>query len=271
MSVSKERLDVLLVERGLAPSREKAKRIIMSGVVFVDSELMIKAGTMIDTSKSIELLDNSLKYVSRGGYKLEKAIHRFGINLESAICADIGASTGGFTDCMLQNGVARVYAIDVGRGQLDWRLRNDDRVVCMEKTNVRYLEKEQVPEDIDFISVDVSFISLTLIIPIVKMLLKQNAGVVMLIKPQFEAGREKVGKKGIVRDKKVHIEVCEKIASFLMDSGFYIEDFSYSPIKGGAGNIEYLVYALKVDKENNLEEVRQRILTVVNASHEELS
>ncbi len=239
----KERLDVLLVKQGMASSREKAKAVLMAGQVFVNNQKEDKAGTMFDPEKvQIEVRGNTLKYVSRGGLKLEKAMQEFPIGLQGKICMDIGASTGGFTDCMLQNGAKKVYAIDVGHGQLDWKLRNDERVVCMEKTNFRYVTNEQVPEEIDFASVDVSFISLTKILPAAKPLLKPGGQMVCLIKPQFEAGREKVGKKGVVTDKKVHEEVIEKVADFAADMGFLILGLSYSPIKGPEGNIEYLLH-----------------------------
>ena len=238
----KERLDVLLVKQGLAASREKAKTILMSGCVYVNNQKEDKPGSMFAEEKIIlEVRGNTLKYVSRGGLKLEKAITDFALSLNDAVCMDIGASTGGFTDCMLQNGAAKVFAIDVGHGQLDWKLRNDKRVICMEKTNFRYITKEQVAEEIDFASVDVSFISLTKILPAAKPLLKENAQMVCLIKPQFEAGREKVGKKGVVTDKKVHLEVVERIIAFSEEIGFQILGLLYSPIKGPEGNIEYLL------------------------------
>lgn len=238
----KERLDVLLVNRGLAPSREKAKAVIMSGEVYVENQKEDKAGSMFDPSVQIEVRGHALPYVSRGGLKLEKAMASFPITLTGCTCMDVGASTGGFTDCMLQNGAVRVYAVDVGHGQLDWKLRNDDRVVCMEKTNIRYVLPEMIPEQMDFISIDVSFISLTKVLGPVKALLKPEGQLVCLIKPQFEAGREKVGKKGVVRERSVHLEVIEKVVAFASEIGFVPLDLSYSPIKGPEGNIEYLLY-----------------------------
>lgn len=243
----KERLDVILVNKGYASSREKAKAVIMSGNVFVKGQREDKAGAVFE-EEGIDLLvkGNPLKYVSRGGLKLEKAIEEFQIKLTDYVCMDIGASTGGFTDCMLQNGARKVYAVDVGHGQLDWKLRNDARVVCMEKTNFRYVVKGDIAENLDFASVDVSFISLTKILPPAYALLKINACMVCLIKPQFEAGREKVGKKGVVRDKTVHEEVIRKILVFCKENGFMPRGLTYSPIKGPEGNIEYLLYIEKV-------------------------
>jgi 23S rRNA (cytidine1920-2'-O)/16S rRNA (cytidine1409-2'-O)-methyltransferase len=241
----KERLDVLLVNRGLAASREKAKTIIMSGDVFVNGQREDKAGSTFDDKCDIEVRGNKLKYVSRGGLKLEKAVNEFDLGLEGLTCMDIGASTGGFTDCMLQNGAVKVYSIDVGHGQLDWKLRNDERVICMEKTNFRYIKPEDIGEQIDFASCDVSFISLTKILLPARALLKDEGRMVLLIKPQFEAGREKVGKKGVVRDESVHAEVIEKIVRFALISGFDILRLDYSPIKGPEGNIEYLIYLRK--------------------------
>ncbi len=249
----KERLDVILVKNGYAQSREKAKAIIMAGNVFVKGEREDKAGAIFET-EGLELTvrDNTPKYVSRGGLKLEKVMQEFPISLQDKICMDIGASTGGFTDCMLQNGANKVYAIDVGHGQLDWKLRNDPRVVCMEKTNFRYVTKEQVPEAIDFASADVSFISLTKILPAAYPLLKEEGEMVCLIKPQFEAGREKVGKKGVVRDRKVHEEVILTVTDFCLANGFSVQGLTFSPIKGPEGNIEYLVYIRKGGKTVNI-------------------
>ncbi|TGY95460.1 TlyA family RNA methyltransferase [Petralouisia muris] len=241
----KERLDVLLVQRGLAPSREKAKAMIMEGNVFVAGQREDKAGTSFDTKAPIEVRGNTLKYVSRGGLKLEKAMKNFDISLTDKICMDIGASTGGFTDCMLQNGAAKVYAVDVGYGQFAWKLRQDGRVVCMEKTNIRYVTPEDIEDVLDFASVDVSFISLTKVLPAAKELLGETGEMVCLIKPQFEAGKEKVGKKGVVRDPKVHQEVIEKILDFAEESGFAVRGLEFSPIKGPEGNIEYLVHMQK--------------------------
>lgn len=243
----KERLDVILVERGYAPSREKAKAIIMSGNVYVNGQKEDKAGTGfdIDKIKQLEVRGSTLKYVSRGGLKLEKAMEVWQINLQGALCMDIGASTGGFTDCMLQNGAAKVYAVDVGHGQLAWKLRNDERVVCMEQTNFRYLTREEIADDLDFASVDVSFISLTKILIPARSLLREGGQMVCLIKPQFEAGREKVGKNGVVRDTKVHEEVIHKIIDFADSIGFEVLHLDYSPIKGPEGNIEYLLHMKK--------------------------
>lgn len=238
----KERLDVLLVNRNLARSREKAKAIIMSGIVFVDGQKEDKAGTTFEDTAVIEVRGSTLKYVSRGGLKLEKAMTHFGVELQDKICMDVGASTGGFTDCMLQNGAVKVYAVDVGHGQLDWKLRNDERVVCMEKTNIRYVTGEHVPDRIQFASIDVSFISLTKVLGPVKALLTDDGQVVCLIKPQFEAGREKVGRKGVVREKSTHLEVMEAVMVFARSIGFEILNLEYSPIKGPEGNIEYLLY-----------------------------
>ena len=247
----KERLDVLLVEQGYAASREKAKAIIMAGSVFVNGQREDKAGTTFDPAKStIEVKGHTLKYVSRGGLKLEKAMGQFSITLEDKVCMDIGASTGGFTDCMLQNGAKKVYSVDVGHGQLAWSLRNDERVVCMEKTNFRYLTREDIQDDLDFASVDVSFISLSKILLPARKLLKDNGQMVCLIKPQFEAGKDKVGKKGVVREKSVHQEVIEKIYTLTEILGFKILGLEYSPIKGPEGNIEYLIYIEK-DPEAN--------------------
>lgn len=243
----KERLDVLLTNRGLASSREKAKAVIMAGLVFVDGQREDKAGSTFDDKVNIEVRGNTLKYVSRGGLKLEKAMKVFPINLEDTICMDIGASTGGFTDCMLQNGAAKVYSVDVGHGQLDWKLRNDERVVCMEKTNFRYLKPEDIEDAIDFASCDVSFISLSKILLPARGLLKDGGRMVCLIKPQFEAGRDKVGKKGVVRDPKVHEEVVEKICVLASICGFERLGLDHSPIKGPEGNIEYLIYLEKAE------------------------
>ena len=228
----KERLDVLLVKKGLAPSREKAKTMIMEGNVFVNNQREDKAGTNIPEDAVIEIKGNTLKYVSRGGLKLEKAMTHFGISLEDKICMDIGASTGGFTDCMLQNGAKKVYAVDVGYGQFAWKLRTDERVVCMEKTNIRYVTPEDIADVLDFASVDVSFISLAKVLPAAKELLRDEGEMVCLIKPQFEAGREKVGKKGVVRDPAVHREVIEKVITDARELGFSILHLEYSPIKG---------------------------------------
>ena len=244
----KERLDILLVNRGMADSREKAKAIIMSGIVYVNRVKEDKAGSTFDETADIEVRGSTLKYVSRGGLKLEKAIDVFGVSCEGKICMDVGASTGGFTDCMLQNGAVKVYAVDVGHGQLDWKLRNDDRVVCMEKTNIRYVTPADIADRIELSSIDVSFISLSKVLPAVRELLIDDGEVVALIKPQFEAGREKVGKKGVVRDKATHVEVIESAFAYAYDNGFEISGLTYSPIKGPEGNIEYL-YRLKKMKQ----------------------
>jgi len=238
----KERLDVLLVNRNLAESREKAKAIIMSGIVYVDGQKEDKAGTMFEDTVSVEVRGHTLAYVSRGGLKLEKAMTHFGVTLNGKICMDVGASTGGFTDCMLQNGAVKVYSVDVGHGQLAWKLRNDERVVCMEKTNIRYVTPEDIPDRIQFASIDVSFISLTKVLGPVKELLTEYGQIVCLIKPQFEAGREKVGKKGVVREKSTHLEVIESVIAFAKSIGFGILNLEFSPIKGPEGNIEYLLY-----------------------------
>ena len=238
----KERLDVLLVNRNLAESREKAKAIIMSGIVYVDGQKEDKAGTMFEDTVSVEVRGHTLAYVSRGGLKLEKAMTHFGVTLNGKICMDVGTSTGGFTDCMLQNGAVKVYSVDVGHGQLAWKLRNDERVVCMEKTNIRYVTPEDIPDRIQFASIDVSFISLTKVLGPVKELLTEDGQIVCLIKPQFEAGREKVGKKGVVREKSTHLEVIESVIAFAKSIGFGILNLEFSPIKGPEGNIEYLLY-----------------------------
>lgn len=264
----KERLDQLLVKRGLAPSREKAKTMILEGHVFVDQEREDKAGSMFRDDCQIEVRGNTLKYVSRGGLKLEKAMDTFGITLDGKICMDIGASTGGFTDCMLQNGAVKVYAVDVGYGQFAWKLRQDERVVCMEKTNIRYVTPDDIDDVLDFASVDVSFISLTKVLGPAKELLAEDGRMVCLIKPQFEAGREKVGKKGVVRDKAVHSEVIHKVIDFAKETGFCILGLTHSPIKGPEGNIEYLVYISKGGEETAVHE--EEIEAVVEAAHASL-
>ncbi len=245
--MEKERLDCALVTRGFAESREKAKAIIMSGIVYLNNQKSDKAGVNIKPDDIIEVRGETLKYVSRGGLKLEKAIKSFNIVLNDCICADIGASTGGFTDCMLQNGAKKVYSIDVGYGQLAWKLRTDERVVNLERTNFRYVTRQQVPDQLDFASVDVSFISLSLIIPVMRELLCQGGQAVCLIKPQFEAGKENVGKKGVVRDKAVHIAVIEKIITIIKENNFSLLGLDFSPIKGPEGNIEYLCHIQKTD------------------------
>ncbi len=243
----KLRLDVCLVERGLAQSREKAKALIMSGIVFVNNQKSDKAGNIVKPEDIVEVRGETLKYVSRGGLKLEKAMTSFNLNLNGFICADIGASTGGFTDCMLQNGASKVYAIDVGYGQLAWKLRTDERVVNLERTNFRYVTSEQVQDKLDFASVDVSFISLSHILPVMRELLKENGRAVCLIKPQFEAGKEFVGKKGVVREKSTHISVIEKIVELIKLNRFSLLGLDFSPVKGPEGNIEYLCYIEKTD------------------------
>ena len=246
--MGKERLDCALVNRGFAESREKAKAIIMSGIVYVNNQKCDKAGDTVKPDDNIEVRGETLKYVSRGGLKLEKAMKSFNISLDECICADIGASTGGFTDCMLQNGAKKVYSIDVGYGQLAWKLRTDERVVNLERTNFRYVTREQVPDELDFASVDVSFISLSLIIPVMRTLLREGGQAVCLIKPQFEAGKENVGKKGVVRDKAVHIAVIEKIIGIVKENNFSLLGLDFSPIKGPEGNIEYLVHLQKTEE-----------------------
>ena len=251
----KKRLDILVTERGLAESRETAKPLIMAGQVYVDGQKADKPGDTFSEDAAVEVRGKGLPYVSRGGLKLEKAMREFGLQLQGRTCMDIGASTGGFTDCMLQNGAQRVYSVDVGYGQLAWSLRTDPRVVNLERTNARYLTREQVPEEIGFFSVDVSFISLTLILPAVRPLLAEHGQAVCLIKPQFEAGREKVGKKGVVRDKAVHEEVIEKIRSFALENGFSVLGLTFSPVKGPEGNIEYLIYLERSEAPSQGEQV----------------
>lgn len=266
----KERLDILLVNRGHAASREKAKAVIMSGIVYVDGQKEDKAGAMFPDTADIQVRGTALKYVSRGGLKLEKAVDVFGVELEGKVCMDVGASTGGFTDCMLQNGAVRVYAVDVGHGQLDWKLRKDERVICMEKTNIRYVTPEDIPDKISFVSIDVSFISLTKVLGPVKQLLTEDAQIVCLIKPQFEAGREKVGKKGVVRDKATHLEVIRAVTGYAAGIGFGILNLDYSPIKGPEGNIEYLLHLINQPGEKAGEECLPDIQGVVEAAHEAL-
>ena len=271
----KERLDVLLVKKGLAPSREKAKAVIMAGSVYVDGQKEDKAGSVFDEeSAHIEVRGHALPYVSRGGLKLEKALKVFPITLTDKICMDIGASTGGFTDCMLQNGAAKVYSVDVGYGQLDWKLRQDRRVICMEKTNFRYMTPEDIPDVLDFASVDVSFISLDKILTPAYALLKEQGEMVALIKPQFEAGREKVGKKGVVRDPKVHEEVIAKIVRHADEISFEVLDLSYSPIRGPEGNIEYLIHLKKNPERVVYSEIlavfEKKIKEIVEEAHREL-
>lgn len=269
MASKKERLDILLVEKGICESREKAKTNIMAGLIFVDGQRVDKAGEKVKIDSEIIFKGEKLKYVSRGGLKLEKAMNTFGIDLTNKVCMDIGASTGGFTDCMLQNNASKVFAVDVGYGQFAWKLRTDERVVCMEKTNIRYVTPEDINISLDFASIDVSFISLRTIMPAVKELLGEKGEVVALIKPQFEAGRDKVGKKGVVRDKEVHLEVINTIINFLMENDFNVLGLSYSPIKGPEGNREYLVYFTK-DKERKGNFGLNQIEDIVNESHSQL-
>lgn len=266
----KERLDVLLVERRLADSREKAKAVIMSGIVYVNGQKEDKAGQTFDVTSNIELRGSTLKYVSRGGLKLEKAMAEFPVKLDGTVCMDVGSSTGGFTDCMLMNGAVKVYSVDVGHGQLAWKLRQDERVVVMEKTNIRYVTPEDIEDVLDFASIDVSFISLTKVLLPVKNLLKSDGEVVCLIKPQFEAGREKVGKKGVVRDKAVHEEVIEMVLNYAISIGYDVLGLSFSPIKGPEGNIEYLAHLKKTDRETGVIADNIDINKVVEESHDEL-
>ena len=262
----KDRLDVLLVKRGLAESREKAKAVIMSGIVYVDGQKEDKAGQTFADTANIEVRGNTLKYVSRGGLKLEKAMECFDVSVKDKVCMDIGASSGGFTDCMLQNGAKKVYAVDVGHGQLAWKLRNDTRVVVMEKTNIRYVKPEDIGESIDFASIDVSFISLSKVLPAAYNLLGERGEIVALIKPQFEAGREKVGKKGVVREKSTHIKVIQNCFAYAKENGFFVRELEFSPVKGPEGNIEYLYHLVKsgdVDSDIDIE-------AVVNTAHEKL-
>ena len=262
----KDRLDVLLVKRGLAESREKAKAVIMSGIVYVDGQKEDKAGQTFADTANIEVRGSTLKYVSRGGLKLEKSMECFDVSVKDKVCMDIGASSGGFTDCMLQNGAKKVYAVDVGHGQLAWKLRNDTRVVVMEKTNIRYVKPEDIGESIDFASIDVSFISLSKVLPAAYNLLGERGEIVALIKPQFEAGREKVGKKGVVREKSTHIEVIQNCFAYAKENGFFVRELEFSPVKGPEGNIEYLYHLVKsgdIDSDIDIE-------AVVNTAHEKL-
>ncbi len=264
----KKRLDVILFEKGLTESREKAKLAIMEGLVYVDNQKSDKPGSMYSEESNFEIRGNKMPYVSRGGFKLEKAIESFNINLNGLTCMDVGASTGGFTDCMLKNGCEKVYSIDVGYGQLDWKLRNNPNVINLERTNIRHIDKSLIKDEIDFFSVDVSFISLKLVLPVIREIVKSGALGVCLIKPQFEAGREKVGKKGVVRDKDVHQEVVQNICDFCIENGFAVLDLDFSPIKGPEGNIEYLVLIKKSDNPYIDEPVD--IENTICFSHEEL-
>ncbi|MDO4530138.1 MAG: TlyA family RNA methyltransferase [Lachnospiraceae bacterium] len=264
----KKRLDVLVCEQNPEMSKSRAQAIIMSGTVYVDGQKETKSGSMFPEDTIVEVRDNSLKYVSRGGLKLEKAMQEFPVDLKGKVCMDIGSSTGGFTDCMLQNGAERVYAVDVGKGQLHYKLREDERVVVMEKTNIRYVTPEDIPEKIQFASVDVSFISLSLVLPAALPLLDARKELVMLIKPQFEAGREKVGKKGVVREPKVHKEVIEKTVDIAEENGLTVSGLSYSPVKGPEGNIEYLIHVLKSAEPKPFD--KAEIDAVVEAAHNAL-
>ncbi len=269
MAEKKERIDVLLVEKGLVPSREKAKSCIMAGLVFVQGEKVDKPGTLVNPAAEIRLREDALPYVSRGGFKLEKALREFSISLAGKTMVDIGASTGGFTDCALQQGAARSYAVDVGYGQLAWSLRQDPRVVCLERTNIRYVTKEQVPEEVDFISIDVSFISLEKVLPVADRLLKAGGCMVALIKPQFEAGREKVGRKGVVRDPLVHREVILGILQAALRLGLCPQGLTYSPIKGPEGNIEYLLFLAKAERPSAVD--ARQVEEVVGSAHGNLA
>lgn len=267
--MAKERLDVLLVNRGLATSREKAKAIIMSGNVYVDGQKEDKAGQSFPEEAEIEVRGTTLKYVSRGGLKLEKAMNCFDVTLDGKVCMDVGSSTGGFTDCMLQNGAVKVYAVDVGHGQLDWKLRNDPRVVCMEKTNIRYVVPDDIEDRIQFSSIDVSFISLSKVLGPVKDLLSDDGEIVCLIKPQFEAGREKVGKHGVVRDPLVHKEVIDKVIDYAISIGFEVMNLEFSPVKGPEGNIEYLLH-IKKHTEGIYDNIPVDSEKIVSAAHDTL-
>lgn len=266
--IQKKRLDCLVFDRGLTDSREKAKAIIMEGKVYVKGQKQDKAGTLFPEDIEIEIRGNKLPYVSRGGLKLEKALAEFPITLDNKVAMDIGASTGGFTDCMLQNGARKVYSIDVGYGQLAWKLRTDSRVVNLERTNIRYISEQQIPEQVDFFSVDVSFISLRLVLPVARRFLTKEGQAVCLIKPQFEAGRENVGKKGVVRDKNIHVQVISTITGFVKENGFSVLGLTYSPVKGPEGNIEYLLYIQKSDIPTDRS---PDITALVEESHQQLN
>lgn len=268
----KQRLDVALTERGLVASREKAKVVIMEGLVYVNGQKSDKAGAQVKDDDKIEIRGETLRYVSRGGKKLEKAMEVFPISLQNSVCIDIGASTGGFTDCMLQNGAVKVYSVDVGYGQLAWSLRTDERVVNLERTNIRYITEERIPELVDFASVDVSFISLTLVLPVAYRLLKENGQMVCLVKPQFEAGKDKVGKKGVVREPEIHKEVIRKVADCAKELHFILSGLDFSPIKGPEGNIEYLLYLKKEENSSETENILtdNQIEQVVSAAHQSL-
>lgn len=265
--MKKIRLDVYLTEKGLAPSREKAKAYIMAGTVYVNNQKTDKAGALVSEEDNVEMRGKKMPYVSRGGLKLEKAVEAFGLDLADKVCMDAGASTGGFTDCMLKNGATKVYSVDVGYGQLAWELRTNERVVNLERTNIRYLTQDQVPEKVSFISADLSFISLKLVLPVLKNFLTADGQMVCLIKPQFEAGREKVGKKGVVRDKSVHEEVIENIYLFAQSIGLYAHGLDFSPVRGPEGNIEYLIWLSQADDNIVPADI---IPELVNKSHEVL-
>lgn len=273
MAEAKERIDILLVEKGFFDSREKARKNIMAGLVFVNGNRVDKAGEKIKVDANIEVKGDAIGYVSRGGLKLSKAMKEFNVALDNKTCMDVGASTGGFTDCMLQNGAVKVYAVDVGYGQMAWKLRTDDRVKCMERTNIRYVTLEDLDEKLDFASIDVSFISLKLVLPVLKTLLTETGEIVALIKPQFEAGREKVGKKGVVRDPLVHEEVILKIMNFAYSIGYKIKGLQFSPVKGPEGNIEYLLYLTKdenINKNEEITDMESLAKEIVGLSHESL-
>ena len=268
--MNKQRIDLLLVERGLTTSRERAQTEIMAGNVMANGQRVDKAGEKYDDDVNIEVKGDAIPYVSRGGLKLEKALKSFPINLNGKVCIDVGSSTGGFTDCMLKNGAVKVFAIDVGYGQLAWTLRNDPRVVCMERTNIRYVEPENIGEKADFASIDVSFISLTKVLPALRNLLKEDAEIVCLVKPQFEAGREKVGKKGVVRDRKVHLEVLDRIVNWTTNEKFVTLGLNFSPIKGPEGNIEYLLYLSNDANEKVESKVSDLVESVIEESYNSL-
>ena len=266
---NKERLDVLLVEKNFFESRERAKRIIMEGKILVDEKKIDKPGSLVNRESKIRLIGDDIPFVSRGGLKLLKAIAEFNLNLNEKICADIGASTGGFTDCMLQHGAKKIYSIDVGYGQLAWKLRNDSRVINMERTNIRNVTHDMIEDEIDFITIDVSFISLEKVLSVAYELLRVEGEIVALIKPQFEAGREHIGKKGVVRDKTIHFDIIKKIISIAQNLKFKIKNISYSPIKGPEGNIEYLIHLNKIDCEKIFDD--ETIKSMINKAHEELN
>lgn len=268
--MAKKRADVVLFEKGLVESREKGKRVIMEGTVYIGTLRVDKAGEKVDEEAEIYIKNNPIQYASRGGLKLEKAIEIFHIDLKDLVAMDIGASTGGFTDCMLQNGASKVYAVDVGYGQLDWKLRNDNRVVVMERTNIRNVKAEDIEDKIDFITIDVSFISLKHVLPVARELLEDAGELVALVKPQFEAGKEKVGKKGIIRDKKVHEEVLNNVISFSKEIGFEIKDISYSPVTGAKGNIEFLIYLIKNEENSSQIQKDDLIENLVDKAHRDL-